>query len=283
MVMGIIVSWGLFVSVLLHELSHSLVANKKGFNVDSIVFFIFGGVSNIEIEPESAGSEFIIAIAGPACSVVLGGILFLIATLVVNPETPTPLAVVLTYLAFTNWVLAVFNIIPGFPLDGGRVLRSIIWAVTKNLHRATLIAGNVGRVFGWLLILFGVTQILGGNSGYWSPAFLTVLDDTDRLVFIQCCRQRYARTKHEGKSVRNEGERCDGPQPGMCYAGRIGGKCGEGLFYAARSALFTGLYRFRVNGYCYTDGYQEGTPGGMEQYSCAADNDAQPSQIGECR
>ncbi len=169
-VMGIIVSLGLFVSVLLHELCHSLVANKKGLKVDSIVFFIFGGVSNIEKEPESAGSEFIIAIAGPACSVVLGGILFLIATLVVNPETPTPLAVVLTYLAFTNWVLAVFNIIPGFPLDGGRVLRSIIWAVTKNLHRATLIAGNVGRVFGWLLILFGVTQILGWQFWILEPS-----------------------------------------------------------------------------------------------------------------
>jgi Zn-dependent protease/CBS domain-containing protein len=161
-IVGVIVSLGLFLSVLLHELSHSLVAIRRGMKVTSIILFIFGGVSNIEKEPESAGAEFIMAAAGPACSLVLGGLFWVIGSLFANPDNlHTPVIAVFSYLAYANVLLAAFNIIPGFPLDGGRVFRSIIWGATKSLHKATLIAGSVGRFFGWAMILFGISQIFG--------------------------------------------------------------------------------------------------------------------------
>jgi len=154
----------LFVSVLIHELCHSLVAKSRGMKVHSIVLFIFGGVSNLEGEPERAWVEFIMSIAGPASSLVIGGIFYGIAFgLASVGDTTSPLFAVMYYLAYINILLAIFNILPGFPLDGGRVLRSIIWGATKNLQLATGIAGNVGRIFGWSLIAVGVLLIFGIN------------------------------------------------------------------------------------------------------------------------
>jgi Zn-dependent protease/CBS domain-containing protein len=174
---GVIIALGVFISVLLHELSHSLVAIRRGMKVTSIILFIFGGVSNIEKEPESAGTEFIMAAAGPASSLVLSAIFFGIYRLAPGASNvATPLKAVFFYLFYTNLLLAIFNIIPGFPLDGGRVFRSIIWGATKSLHRATMIAGNVGRFFGWALMLLGIFFVFGytiGNvggllNGIWS-------------------------------------------------------------------------------------------------------------------
>ena len=163
---GVIIALGVFISVLLHELSHSLVAIRRGMKVTSIILFIFGGVSNIEKEPESAGTEFIMAAAGPASSLVLSAIFFGIYRLVPGASNvATPLKAVFFYLFYTNLLLAIFNIIPGFPLDGGRVFRSIIWGATKSLHRATMIAGNVGRFFGWVLILLGIFFVFGYTIG----------------------------------------------------------------------------------------------------------------------
>jgi Zn-dependent protease/CBS domain-containing protein len=163
---GVIIALGVFISVLLHELSHSLVAIRRGMKVTSIILFIFGGVSNIEKEPESAGTEFIMAAVGPASSLVLSGIFFGIYSLVPGvSNVATPLKAVLFYLFYTNLLLAIFNIIPGFPLDGGRVFRSIIWGATKSLHKATMIAGNVGRFFGWALILVGIFFVFGYTIG----------------------------------------------------------------------------------------------------------------------
>jgi len=157
---GIIMALGIFISVLLHELCHSLVAIRKGMKVSSIVFFIFGGVSNIESEPKTAGVEFLMAGAGPLSSFVLAAIFLGLASLFASPDNiVTPVFAVLSYLSYTNLLLGIFNIVPGFPLDGGRVLRSIIWGATKNLRTATLVAGNIGRIFGWALILFGISQI----------------------------------------------------------------------------------------------------------------------------
>jgi Zn-dependent protease len=154
---GVIVSFLIFVSVLIHELCHSLVAISRGMKVTSIVFFIFGGVSNIEKEPERAWVEFIMAGAGPASSVVLGGVFYGLALLVRGSgQTETTLLGILALMAQINIVLAIFNLVPGFPLDGGRVFRSIVWGITRSLHKATVIAGNVGRAFGWAMILFGI-------------------------------------------------------------------------------------------------------------------------------
>ncbi len=172
-VAGVIMSIMLFVSVLIHELCHSLVARSRGMKVSSIVLFIFGGVSNIEAEPEKAWVEFIMAGSGPASSLVLGGIFAGLAYLTYSlGQTDTPLFGVLYFLAYTNVLLAIFNIIPGFPLDGGRVLRSIIWGVTKSLRTATLIAGNVGRVIGWAMILFGIANIFQITIGPLQGSFL---------------------------------------------------------------------------------------------------------------
>jgi Zn-dependent protease/CBS domain-containing protein len=159
---GVIVSLMIFVSVLVHEMCHSLVARSRGLKVNSIVLFIFGGVSNIETEPERPWVEFIMSGAGPLSSAVLGGIFAGIAIALNSAGyRDGPLYGVIYFLAYTNIVLAIFNIVPGFPLDGGRVLRSILWGATKNLQRATIIAGNVGRVVGWVIILLGIANIFG--------------------------------------------------------------------------------------------------------------------------
>jgi Zn-dependent protease/CBS domain-containing protein len=173
-VAGAVVSIAIFVSVLIHELCHSLVALSRGLKVSSIVFFIFGGVSNIEKEPETAGVEFIMAAAGPASSLVLGilflglayilylpGILFTLGFPPALNSQASPVIITLFLIGWVNILLGVFNIIPGFPLDGGRVFRSIIWGITKSLHTATVVAGNVGRVFGWAFILLGIANIFG--------------------------------------------------------------------------------------------------------------------------
>lgn len=147
-VAGIITSLLLFVSVLVHELAHSLVAKSRGLPVKSITLFILGGVSNLEEEPKSPGIEFSMAIVGPGTSLLLGLIFWLINHFSGVPTANSP-ANLTTYtlatigfLAYINLALGIFNLLPGFPMDGGRVLRSILWGTTKNLIRATDIAGH---------------------------------------------------------------------------------------------------------------------------------------------
>jgi Zn-dependent protease len=156
----------LYASVLLHELGHSVVALRYRIPVRRITLFIFGGVAQIATEPPSAGAEFWMAIAGPVVSFALA-LLFTLAQPAM-PAGSAPLALT-KYLAYINGALVLFNLIPGFPLDGGRIFRALVWGVTQNLRRATVIAGNVGRFFGFLFILAGVGQIFGGNliNGMW--------------------------------------------------------------------------------------------------------------------
>ena len=165
--LGVLSALALFASVLIHELSHSPVALARRHGVHSITLFIFGGVSNIKQETEAARDEFLIAIVGPLTSFGLAG-LFWVALQVLAPGE-SPLGAALSYLALINVVLGAFNLLPGFPLDGGRVLRSIVWAATGSLRRATQIASYVGQGFGFLLIFWGVSQLLGGNvlGGIW--------------------------------------------------------------------------------------------------------------------
>ncbi|MEA2015768.1 MAG: site-2 protease family protein [Actinomycetota bacterium] len=155
-----------FVSVLIHEMSHSLVARRKGIPVERITLFLFGGMAQIEKEPETPFSEFIMAIVGPAASFVLA-IFFGIIWVFTRGFTPVEEPV--KYLAIINVVLGVFNILPGYPLDGGRVLRSIIWKVTGDLKRATFIASTAGRVLGFTIIAAGIFFIFVGNflNGVW--------------------------------------------------------------------------------------------------------------------
>jgi Zn-dependent protease/CBS domain-containing protein len=175
---GVISALLLFVSVLLHELAHSLVAQARGIPVRSITLFIFGGVSNLEEEAERPAVEFAMAIVGPLTSLVLA-LIFWIIFQAMQPAVSLAsffriggwlpqeniVAASLFYLALINALLAAFNILPGFPLDGGRVLRSILWGASGNLVRATNIAATVGRLFGWGFIGWGVFQVL--FAGDW--------------------------------------------------------------------------------------------------------------------
>jgi len=152
----------MFVSVLLHELGHSVVALRYKIPVRSITLFIFGGVAQIGAEPPSAIAEFLIALAGPVTSFALA-VLFGLLQPIVNGLAP--LLALAKYLAYINGSLALFNLIPGFPLDGGRVFRAIIWGTTHSLRRATLIAATVGRFIAYLFIIVGVWQMFSGNFG----------------------------------------------------------------------------------------------------------------------
>ncbi|NDU92284.1 MAG: site-2 protease family protein [Ferrovum sp.] len=160
--MGAVTALLFFASVLLHELGHSLMALHYRIRVRSITLHIFGGIAEIADEPPSAAAEFLVAIAGPLVSFALAGVFFGIQPSLFSVQ---PLLGLAEYLAYINLSLALFNLVPGYPLDGGRVLRAVVWAVTGNMRRATVIAANVGRIFAFLLIALGVWQIFSGNLG----------------------------------------------------------------------------------------------------------------------
>jgi Zn-dependent protease/CBS domain-containing protein len=176
-----------FASVLLHELAHSLVARRFGIPVDRITLFLFGGVSNIEHEPPSAKAEFLTAVAGPVTSVLLGVVLLAIGRAAVplpvdvtrDPTTDlaslTPLQSLLLWLGPINVVVGVFNLIPGFPLDGGRILRAAIWAATRDLHVATRWASAVGQAIGWALVFAGVAIVFGANVPFFGHGVIAGL------------------------------------------------------------------------------------------------------------
>jgi Zn-dependent protease len=165
--MGALTAIMLFVSVLLHELGHSVVAVRFGIPVPRITLFVFGGVSQIAAEPANAAMEFWIAIAGPAVSFALAVISWELRP--VFASVP-PLLALTKYMALINFGLGAFNLIPGFPLDGGRIFRATVWAISGNFQRATSIAALAGRFFGFLLISLGVWQALAGNTfnGLWT-------------------------------------------------------------------------------------------------------------------
>jgi Zn-dependent protease/CBS domain-containing protein len=166
-VLGLVSALLLFGSVLVHELGHSLVAGARGIRVDSITLFIFGGVSNITKEASTARDEFLIAVVGPVTSLVLAGVFWALSQAF---PIDTAVAAVAGYLAFTNLLLGVFNIVPGFPLDGGRVLRSILWGTPGDMPRATRIASYVGQGVAFVMIGWGVSRLLGGDvfGGLWT-------------------------------------------------------------------------------------------------------------------
>jgi len=155
---GIATSLLFFTSVVAHELAHSLVGRANGIPVKSITLFIFGGVAHMTREATRHGAELRMALAGPLASLVIGGLFFLLHLLLQNISEP--IAELAFWLAQINVVLALFNLIPGFPLDGGRVFRSLLWRFSGNYQRATRIAVEVGRSVGYLFILAGIVLML---------------------------------------------------------------------------------------------------------------------------
>jgi len=161
--LGVITALAFFASLVLHELAHSLVARAGGLKIAKVTLFLFGGVSQMEEEPRSPGHELLLALAGPATSVLLGAMALTIRAVLIAAEVPDPVWLPFEYLGLINIALAVFNLLPGFPLDGGRVLRAILWATTKNILKATKWASRAGQAIGTALIATAVIGVLRGT------------------------------------------------------------------------------------------------------------------------
>ncbi len=197
---AVVAALAFFVSILLHELAHSLVAKREGLPVKSITLFIFGGVSALGREPENPGQEFRVAIVGPLVSFVLAGA-FGIAALVgeLSGVGDRPPAAVAFYLAMINTAVGVFNLLPGYPLDGGRVFRAALWARGRNLLTATRSASRAGTLLAFGLIALGVVSIVSGNpyGGVW----FVVIGWFLRGVSESSYQQLLYRTTLEGTKV----------------------------------------------------------------------------------
>jgi len=182
--LGVITSLLFFASVVFHELSHSVVARHYRIPVDSITLFVFGGLAHIERDPDSARQEFNIAIAGPLSSLFLAGCFWLVAHYVHGSEMLTS---VCKWLWEINALLAVFNLVPGFPLDGGRVLRGIVWGITGSFTRASQIASASGRAFAYVMIFIGIWNALHGAwvNGLWLAFIGWFLLEAARESFAQ--------------------------------------------------------------------------------------------------
>lgn len=167
--MGIAGALGLLMSIIFHEFCHSAIARYYGLPIKGITLFIFGGVAEMGEEPQSPKVEFLMALAGPVASVALSGVFYALEIAGKNAGWSKPTNGVLAYLAWINLILAGFNLVPAFPLDGGRILRSILWAVKHNLRWATHIASYLGSAFGIFLIVLGIINFIGGNfiGGLW--------------------------------------------------------------------------------------------------------------------
>lgn len=158
-----------FVCILLHEFGHALVARQQGMPIRGITLFLFGGVAEIGEEPVTAGKEFLMAIAGPLVTLVLSAIFAVLAWYGYGNGWPPLVVLMFGYLGVINVLILVFNLVPAFPLDGGRVLRSILWAASGSLRWATRWASIAGQAFAWMLIAWGVFQFFDGNwvGGIW--------------------------------------------------------------------------------------------------------------------
>lgn len=160
---GLATALAFFAALALHELAHSVVARAMGMKISRITLFLFGGASQMDEEPRTPGQEFLMAVAGPVSSLAIAGVCWIAAMGLTSAGVTLAATVPLEYLAFINLMLAVFNLLPGFPLDGGRVLRAIIWAITKDFLRATKWASRAGQGLGMLLVGIAVVGVLMGT------------------------------------------------------------------------------------------------------------------------
>jgi Zn-dependent protease/CBS domain-containing protein len=198
--MGIAGAIGLFLSIIFHEMFHSLVARRFGIPMKGITLFVFGGVSEMGEEPTSAKAEFLVAIVGPLSSIAITLACYGIHIQGLRGGWPEAVDGVVYYLAYINGLLAAFNLLPAFPLDGGRVLRAILWGLRKNLRWATRVSSSVGFGFGVLFILLGIFQFLTGRvvGGIWFFLIGMFLQNAARVSY----QQLVIRKALEGESVR---------------------------------------------------------------------------------
>jgi Zn-dependent protease/CBS domain-containing protein len=166
-VLGLGTALLLFASVLAHELGHSFVAIRQGIDVKSITLFLFGGLASLEKESKTPAEAFWVAIAGPAVSLLLFGLLTAIS---LSTPISGPLAAILGVLAYINLALALFNLIPGLPLDGGNILKALVWQITGNPYKGVVFASRVGQFFGWLAVASGLLPLIlfGSFGNFWN-------------------------------------------------------------------------------------------------------------------
>jgi Zn-dependent protease/CBS domain-containing protein len=199
-IMGIIGTVGLFLSIVFHEFCHSVVARKYGVPMKGITLFIFGGMAEMSEEPTSAKAEFMMAVAGPISSVLAGLAFYALLALGKQAGWISPVKGVLAYLAWINMILAAFNLLPAFPLDGGRVLRSILWGVKRNLRWASRISSRIGSFFGFVMIFFGFVSFFRGDfiGGLWWFLIGMFLHSAAKMSY----QQLLTRKALEGETVR---------------------------------------------------------------------------------
>ena len=203
-ILGVITTLGLFLSVLAHELSHAFMARAEGIEIEEIVLHPFGGLARLRKEPESPGAEFRIAIAGPAASFFIGLVTFVLL-LPTMRSGYTIVAGVLLLLCAGNILLAIFNLFPGYPLDGGRVMRAILWRRTGDIRQATRMAGICGMLIAAILIIFGIYMAIAPNfrsyfMGFWSVLVGVFLFDAAYSV-VKHVRVRLQNIVHEAMSA----------------------------------------------------------------------------------
>ncbi len=196
--MGLLASLGLFLSILLHELGHAFTAMRMGLGIRAITLFLFGGVAEMEDEPPDPRSELLIAVAGPVVSVLIAFACWMVGA-ALGAILPITALAILRYLTIINLIVVAFNLLPAFPLDGGRVFRSILWKRKGNLKQATKVAAGFGRFFGALLIALGVLNFIGGNvvGGMWMALIGLFLRGAAQASY----RQVLLRQMFEGESV----------------------------------------------------------------------------------
>ena len=199
--LGLFTALAFFACIVLHELGHSLVARRTGIPVENITLFLFGGVAEIGGEPPSPGKEFGMAIAGPVVSAVLAAVFWALSVAGAQQGWPVVLRLVCEYLAYINVAVLLFNMVPAFPLDGGRVLRAALWAGTGSLRKATRWASRGGQAFAWLLIVWGLFQTFSGYGAGFGGLWLVLIGFFLNTAARQSYRQVVVRQALEGVPV----------------------------------------------------------------------------------
>ncbi len=184
--MGVVGAFLFFASLLLHELGHAVTARARGIEVEGITLFIFGGMARTRREADGPGDEFLVAVMGPVVSFALAAGFYLVGAVGMRQGLGPEITVTAETLGYLNLLLAIFNLLPGFPLDGGRILRALLWKVTGSLRKATQAAAAAGRVLGWAIILIGIWSLLSAGefvAGLWLVFIGWFLTQTARASY----------------------------------------------------------------------------------------------------
>jgi Zn-dependent protease len=192
-IISIIAACLFFISLLAHELSHSIVAIKNKLPISGITLFVFGGVAHMTKEPETPAIEFKMAAAGPLCSFAISFLFFVLTQLFYSLKLPMALVVTTDYLSFINLMVGIFNLIPGFPLDGGRILRAALWSLFGDIKKATQIASSFGKGFAYFLMGLGFFYLISGAviSGIWFIFIGFFLRDAASVSYQQVAFKKY--------------------------------------------------------------------------------------------